>query len=91
MDTTARGFAIREFEDRNGIACSIQKSSVATEDLIWLGPNGAGMHLTRAMAAQIAIDLHSFAATGRLETASGEPARTGRKPRNLRQLLGDLA
>lgn len=36
---THRGFALGEFLDRNGEKCSIQKSSVATEDCLWLGKN----------------------------------------------------
>ena len=34
---TKRGFAIHEFTDRNGVKCSLQKSSLATDDCIWLG------------------------------------------------------
>lgn len=34
---TERGFAVGEFKDRYGVACSIQKSSLASEDCIWLG------------------------------------------------------
>jgi hypothetical protein len=34
---TERGFANIEFTDRYGAKCSIQKSSIATEDCIWLG------------------------------------------------------
>jgi len=34
-----RGFLLGEFEDRYGHKCSIQKSSLATEDCIWLGIN----------------------------------------------------
>lgn len=32
-----RGFVTGEFTDRYGEGCSIQKSSLATEDCIWLG------------------------------------------------------
>ena len=39
MNHTERGFARQEFTDRNGKSCSIQKSSLATEDCIWLGCN----------------------------------------------------
>jgi len=39
MKKTERGFRIAEFEDRYGSECSIQESSIATEDCIWLGPN----------------------------------------------------
>ncbi len=38
---TARGFDIIEFEDRYGHKCSLQKSSLATEDAIWFGPSDA--------------------------------------------------
>ncbi len=34
---TQRGFGIYEFKDKYGKECSIQKSSLATEDAIWLG------------------------------------------------------
>lgn len=35
--TTNRGFELYEFTDYYGSKCSLQKSSVATEDCIWLG------------------------------------------------------
>jgi hypothetical protein len=38
---TERGFTLIEFTDRNGVECSLQKSSLATEDAIWLGCNKA--------------------------------------------------
>jgi len=34
---TEREFEIFKFRDRNGEKCSLQKSSIATEDCIWLG------------------------------------------------------
>ncbi len=34
---TARGFALLKFTDRNGVECSLQESSLATESAIWLG------------------------------------------------------
>jgi hypothetical protein len=34
---TSRGFAIVTFKDRYGIDCSLQKSSLATEEAIWFG------------------------------------------------------
>lgn len=36
---TDRGFGRIEFADRYGVECSIQDSSLATEDAIWLGCN----------------------------------------------------
>ncbi len=43
---TQRGFALVEFTDRNGEACTLQASSIATEDIVWLGAKDR-MHLTR--------------------------------------------
>lgn len=34
---TQKGFDYYEFKDRYNIPCSIQKSSLASEDAIWLG------------------------------------------------------
>ena len=38
---TNRGFDLIEFKDWNEEGCSLQKSSIATEDLIWLGADDA--------------------------------------------------
>ena len=38
---TQRGFEFHEFEDSKGVKCSIQKSSIATEDAIWFGCDDA--------------------------------------------------
>jgi hypothetical protein len=48
--TTERGFSIYEFKDRYNIPCSLQKSSIATEDCIWLGVDDAD---PKIMASQI--------------------------------------
>ena len=40
LDQTERGFSLGNFKDANGVECSIQDSSVATEPMLWLGPNG---------------------------------------------------
>lgn len=37
IEQTQRGFDITKFTDRYGAQCSLQKSSIATEDCIWLG------------------------------------------------------
>jgi hypothetical protein len=37
LEKTKRGFLNGTFTDRYGAECSIQKSSLATEDAIWLG------------------------------------------------------
>lgn len=37
ITNTQRGFDIAKFNDRYGDECSLQKSSLATEDAIWFG------------------------------------------------------
>lgn len=41
MDKTQRGFSFSDFYDQRNVQCSIQKSSLATEDCIWFGCNNA--------------------------------------------------
>lgn len=40
---TSRGFGKLNFRDRNGVASSIQKSSIATDECIWLGADHIGL------------------------------------------------
>jgi len=37
MEKTNRGFGIKKFKDLYGEECSLQESSLATDDAIWLG------------------------------------------------------
>jgi hypothetical protein len=73
-----RGFLKGRFKDRYGVDCSIQKSSLATEDCIWLGcdkimvgelgqPYKNRMHLTQGMVADLIPILQHFVETGELE------------------------
>jgi hypothetical protein len=39
VEHTNRSFAFISFKDRNGVECSVQKSSLAFEDCIWFGCN----------------------------------------------------
>lgn len=41
VENTERGFERLEFTDRYGVKCSLQQSSLATEEAIWLGCNEA--------------------------------------------------
>jgi hypothetical protein len=43
LQRTERGFAIKQFQDSNNIECTIQKSSSAMEDKIWLGAKEIGL------------------------------------------------
>lgn len=83
LDRTGRGFVYGEFKDRYGAVCSIQKSSLATEDCIWLGVtfnlsgkvvDAGRMHLTQAAAAALIPLLTHFVETGELPS----PAPTRR-------------
>lgn len=38
---THRGFSLYKFTDFYGVQCSIQKSSLATDDAIWIGVDNA--------------------------------------------------
>jgi hypothetical protein len=38
-EKTERGFSIHTFKDKYGVECSLQKSSAARYDAIWLGCN----------------------------------------------------
>jgi hypothetical protein len=40
---TKRGFKKGEFLDFNGVKCSIQMSSIATDDCIWFGAKEIGL------------------------------------------------
>lgn len=45
---TNRGFSRVDFKDRDGVECSIQKSSLATDDAIWFGANKLGVQEFKA-------------------------------------------
>jgi hypothetical protein len=78
MDKTARGFDITEFLDCYGNKCSLQKSSIATQDCIWFGvddpkpkrcvefPKDTWMHLTRDQVKELLPYLKNFVKTGEL-------------------------
>lgn len=55
LKPTNRGFLRGEFTDENGESCSIQKSSIATDDLIWLGVNNANPIVMASQAASVGV------------------------------------
>ena len=58
---TNRGFAYGEFTDKNGVECSIQKSSLATDDCIWLGANKIEMkEFNRGWIDRPEFDVHTM-------------------------------
>lgn len=69
IENNDRGFAIGRFADRNNNKCYIQKSSLATENCVWLAIQGDGqcvMHLNQAMAASLVAVLQRFIDSGEL-------------------------
>lgn len=66
IELNNRGFLIAEFKDRNDEECSLQKSSLASEDCIWIGANEHRMHLTRKQVSDLLPFLNKFVETGEL-------------------------
>lgn len=52
---THRGFAYAEFTDIYGYPCSIQKSSLATEDAIWIGIDDPKSQIMASQAKRLGI------------------------------------
>lgn len=73
---TPRGFAFISFKDRYGQKCSLQKSSLATEDCVWLGCDevqyhmgealSPRMHLSIPLAKELIAHLQRFVDTGEI-------------------------
>lgn len=57
---TKRGFSIITFKDRNKVECSIQQSSIATEDCIWLGVDDADPKIMSSDAISMGLRKRTF-------------------------------
>lgn len=55
LKATPRGFDITNFKDRYGLNCSLQKSSLATEDCIWFGVDDADPKIMASDAARLGL------------------------------------
>jgi hypothetical protein len=53
---TPRGFAIVQFNDIYDVECSIQKSSLATDDAIWIGVDDACPKIMASQAKRFGVD-----------------------------------
>lgn len=53
---TGRGFSNLKFSDYNGVECSIQKSSLATDDAIWIGVDDANPQIMAFHANDAGIE-----------------------------------
>jgi len=56
----ARGFKVGEFTDRYGLKCSIQKSSIATENCIWLGVDDPKPLIMSSDAIRLGLKKQTF-------------------------------
>jgi hypothetical protein len=66
INKTNRGFKVAYFDDLYHQKSSIQESSLATDQAIWLGCQGNRMHLNRQMVRELLPYLIYFAIFGRL-------------------------
>lgn len=75
---TERGFAYGQFTDHLGATCSIQESSLASRQALWLGVEinmhgthvGERMELTRDQVETLIPLLQGFVKTGKLPTGA---------------------
>lgn len=67
IDLTQRGFVIVKFKDVYNFDCSIQGSSLATDDCISFGVDENRMHLNREMVQALLPLLIKFVEAGELE------------------------
>lgn len=63
---TDRGFKKIEFNDLYNKKCSIQKSSIASQEAIWFGIDGDRMHLSREDVKELLPILERFVKKGDL-------------------------
>jgi hypothetical protein len=76
---TKRGFIIYKFKDKYDSNCSLQQSSIADYEAVWLGSDEdqkkhsvtgelltTRMHLDRKLARQIGLKLITFSETGEI-------------------------
>lgn len=71
IEKTQRGFSLYKFKDFNNIECSIQKSSIATEDCIWIGSTDINLQRFDAGIGWSNVELantekHHFIASNRM-------------------------
>lgn len=65
-EKTNNGFDVIRFKDLYNVSCSLQKSSLAARDAVWLGAGDERMHLDREMAADLIELLQKFVDDGEI-------------------------
>lgn len=66
VEQTGRGFDIIRFTDAQGVSCSLQKSSIATEDAVWFGCNNADPHTIENGVKKPIIMPHGYVGSDRM-------------------------
>lgn len=56
FDKTKRGFSLGKFKDLYGMPCTIQESSLATDDAIWLGVSDPKPRIMASEAAEAGVE-----------------------------------
>ena len=59
VGATGRGFELIEFTDLYGAKCSLQQSSLATEDALWFGPDNANPKIMASLEVRSSADVSS--------------------------------
>ena len=67
VEKTNRGFEIIRFEDIYNVECSIQQSSLASYDALWVGAHELRMHINKEMAIEIIEILQRWINTNHLK------------------------
>ena len=86
MKRTERGFDLIEFADYYESQCSLQESSLATDDAIWLGVDRdfqgqhcTRMHLLRRQVKRLLPHLIQFVETGTIRLPAKKTRRKRRR------------
>lgn len=80
LKQTNRGFDYGKFTDRYGEKCSIQKSSLATEDAIWLGIDNPDVKVFIPSHDEPWKKAHSVIRDNYIITLNGPPFDENNKP-----------
>ncbi len=71
-EVAGRGFYGFKFKDIYGEECSIQESSLAGKDALWLGADENRMHIDKQKAKQLIVLLKHFYRHGNLPIKTRE-------------------
>lgn len=88
---TARGFNGFEFTDRYGERCTIQASSLATEDALWLGTHDPKPQMMKSDACRQGIPTGPGEISGWMDVPLPEGAHTFGRMHLTQEQCGELA